>query len=34
MLGPLEEELAERASPLPPVRRERLETAHRNSLRY
>jgi len=33
MLGPLEEELAERASPLPPVRRERLETAHRNSLR-
>src|SRR4030081_3073809 len=33
MLGPLEDELAERASPLPPARRERLETAHRNSLR-
>jgi signal transduction histidine kinase len=33
MLGPLEEELAERASPLSPPRRERLETAHRNSLR-
>jgi signal transduction histidine kinase len=33
MLGPLEEELAERESPLPPARRERLETAHRNSLR-
>jgi signal transduction histidine kinase len=33
MLGPLEEELAERVSPLPPDRRERLETAHRNSLR-
>src|SRR6266478_2383719 len=33
MLGPLEDELAERASSLPPARRERLETAHRNSLR-
>ena len=33
MLGPLEDELAERDSPLPPARRERLETAHRNSLR-
>jgi signal transduction histidine kinase len=33
MLGPLEDELAERSSPLPPARRERLETAHRNTLR-
>jgi GAF domain-containing protein len=33
MLGPLEDELAEQASPLPPARRERLEAAHRNSLR-
>ena len=33
MLGPLEDELAERDSPLPAARRERLETAHRNSLR-
>jgi signal transduction histidine kinase len=33
ILGPLEDELAERASPLPPARRERLEAAHRNSLR-
>ena len=33
MLGPLEDELAERVAPLPPHRRERLETAHRNSLR-
>src|SRR6195256_1943694 len=33
MLGPLEDELAERASPLPWARRERLQTAHRNSLR-
>jgi signal transduction histidine kinase len=33
MLGPLEDELAEREAPLPPARRERLETAHRNSLR-
>jgi signal transduction histidine kinase len=33
MLGPLEDELAERDAPLPPARRERLEAAHRNSLR-
>jgi len=33
MLGPLEDELAEEASPLPPARRARLETAYRNSLR-
>jgi signal transduction histidine kinase len=33
ILGPLEDELAERASPLPPARRERLEATHRNSLR-
>ena len=33
MLGPLEEELAERVNPLPPLRRERFEAAHRNSLR-
>src|SRR5258708_6645471 len=33
MLRPLEDELAERNTPLPPARRERLETAHRNSLR-
>jgi PAS domain S-box-containing protein len=33
MLGPLEDELAELANPLPKQRRERLETAHRNSLR-
>src|SRR5205085_6485748 len=33
MLGPLEDELAEREHPLPEARRERLETAHRNSLR-
>ena len=33
MLGPLEDELAERTNPLPPSRRERLEAAHRNSLR-
>jgi signal transduction histidine kinase len=33
MLGPLEDELAERDNPLPTARRERLETAHRNSLR-
>jgi signal transduction histidine kinase len=33
MLGPLEDELAERDNPLPPARHERLETAHRNSLR-
>jgi signal transduction histidine kinase len=33
ILGPLEQELAERDAPLPELRRERLETAHRNSLR-
>jgi len=33
MLGPLEDELAESARPLPEERRRRLETAHRNSLR-
>ncbi|HEY8035820.1 MAG TPA: EAL domain-containing protein [Methylobacter sp.] len=33
MLGPLEDELAERTAPLPEPRRERLEAAHRNSLR-
>jgi signal transduction histidine kinase len=33
MLGPLEDELAERSHPLPTNRRERLRTAHRNSLR-
>jgi signal transduction histidine kinase len=33
MLGPIEDELAEHDQPLPPARRERLETAHRNSLR-
>jgi signal transduction histidine kinase len=33
MLGPLEDELAEHESALPPARRARLETAHRNSLR-
>jgi len=33
MLGPLEEELAERTAPLPAPRRERIEEAHRNSLR-
>jgi signal transduction histidine kinase len=33
MLGPLEDELAEQDNPLPQGRRERLETAHRNSLR-
>ncbi len=33
MLGPLEDELAEHIDPLPPDRRERLRTAHRNSLR-
>jgi signal transduction histidine kinase len=33
MLGPLEDELAEQAMPLPPARRERLRAAHRNSLR-
>jgi signal transduction histidine kinase/HPt (histidine-containing phosphotransfer) domain-containing protein len=33
MLGPLEDELSERDQPLPEARRERIETAHRNSLR-
>lgn len=33
MLAPLEDELAERTTPLPEARRARLETAHRNSLR-
>jgi PAS domain S-box-containing protein len=33
LLGPLEEELAEHTDALPPARRKRLETAHRNSLR-
>ena len=33
MLGPLQDELAEQESPLPAPRRERLQTAHRNSLR-
>src|SRR5213594_2712534 len=33
ILGPLEDELAERESPLPPRRRERLDAARRNSLR-
>ena len=33
MLGPLEDELAEQESPLPPARLERLRAAHRNSLR-
>ena len=33
MLGPLEDELGELASPLPPVRHERLNMAHRNALR-
>jgi len=31
--GPLEHELAEREAPLPEARRERLATAHRNTLR-
>lgn len=33
MLGPLEDELGERESPLPAARRERIDTAYRNSLR-
>lgn len=33
MAGPLEDELAEREQPLPAARRERLATAHRNTLR-
>src|SRR5437867_4455861 len=33
ILGPLEDELAEHETPLPPGRRERLDAAHRNALR-
>ncbi len=33
MLGPLEDELAETVQPLPDARHQRLQTAHRNSLR-
>ena len=33
MLGPLEDELAERTAPLPPTRLERIETAHHNGVR-
>ena len=33
MLGPVEDALADPAEPLPPRQRERLETAHRSSLR-
>jgi signal transduction histidine kinase len=33
ILGPLEDELAERMAPLPAARRQRIEAAHRNSLR-
>ena len=33
LAGPLEDELGEREQPLPPLRRERLETAHRNTQR-
>jgi signal transduction histidine kinase len=33
MLGPLEDELREKVDPLPLTRRERLRTAHRNTLR-
>ena len=33
ILGPLEDELAEQIDPIPQARRERLEAAHRNSLR-
>jgi signal transduction histidine kinase/DNA-binding response OmpR family regulator len=33
MLGPLEDELAESVQPLPQPRYQRLQTAHRNSLR-
>ena len=33
MLGPLEEELAEHDQPLPKARQERLQVAHRNSMR-
>lgn len=33
MLGPLDDALADGASPLPPAQRERLELAHRSALR-
>ena len=33
MVGPLEDVLADAATPLPPVHRERQEIAHRNALR-
>ncbi|HST80338.1 MAG TPA: ATP-binding protein [Kineosporiaceae bacterium] len=33
LLGPIEEELADLSEATPPIRRDRLETAHRNSLR-
>jgi PAS domain S-box-containing protein len=33
LVGPLEEGLADAATPLPPVHRERQEVAHRNALR-
>ena len=33
ILGPLEDELAERAAPLPAARRARIDTAHRNAMR-
>jgi PAS domain S-box-containing protein len=33
LLGPIEEELADLSEATPPKRRDRLETAHRNSLR-
>jgi signal transduction histidine kinase len=33
MLGPLEDELSETSDPLPSARRERIQLAHRNSLR-
>jgi len=33
MMGPLEDALAETDAPLPPAHKERLRTAHRNSLR-
>jgi signal transduction histidine kinase len=33
ILGPLSDELAEREAVLPPARRQRVEAAHRNSLR-
>ena len=33
LVGPLEDGLADAATPLPPVHRERQEVAHRNALR-